>query len=222
MLTNFDKKTAWIVFTIIVLLGAVVFVWYKVGQKKFLPAVFKQDIVVEEKLVIPETKKIEVNEGRAVSEGTFNAPLNPAQGEKVTSARAIFTLRQAYDKADTEAKIWAPDSALVSVKSLGVLMADGKSGEWQVMFGSKTKKQGYEVLVYGEEIVSKKEISSDTYGFDLPGNWYDSPDALSSLKTMPQFESATVSSISFYYNEDGKKWGYGIATSNGTVSMPVK
>ena len=65
-------------------------------------------------------------------------------------------------------------------------------------------------------------MPSTSYGYTLPQNWYDSGDALLSLKTEPQFKDATVSSLNFYYNEDGKRWAYALSTSNGTLSMPVK
>lgn len=215
------KKIIWAAVAIL-MLAAVSFGAYKwLERTGSLPAVVRPVIVVEEKLVIPETTKVVQNAGRVAEQGVVEAPINPDRGE-VVSARAILTLKGGYDAALVEALVWAPDAALVFEKSLGVVTAEGKSGEWQVTFGSKAKKAGFEVLVYGDAIAAKKEIPSASYGFALPQNWYDSEDALLSLRTMPQFEAATVSSISFYYNEDGKRWGYALATSNGTVSMPVK
>lgn len=215
------KKVLWIAVTMVLVATAAFFAYKWLQRTGSLPAIVRPVIVVDEKLIIPETTKVMPNAGRVVEKGIIEAPLNPARGE-VVSARAILTLKGGYDMALVEAKLWAPDAALIFEKSLGVLTAEGKSGEWQVTFGSKAKKAGYEVLVYADAIASKKEIPSNVYGFALPQNWYDSGDALTSLYSSPRYKEATVSSISFYYNTDGKNWEYGLATSNGTVGMPVK
>jgi len=221
MQNTLTKKIAWTTVAIVFLAAAAFFGYKWIQRTGSLPAIVKPVIVVDEKLIIPETTKVVPNAGRVVEQGIIEAPLNPDRGT-VVSARAILTLKGGYEKASVEALVWAPDAALIFERSLGVVTAEGKSGEWQVTFGSKAKKAGFEVLVYGDTIAAKKEIDSTSYGFALPQNWYDSEDALLSLRTLPQFETATVSSINFYYNADENKWGYALATSNGTVSMPVK
>ncbi len=214
------NKVVWSVLALLLVAGVwAAYTW--IQRTGSLPAIIKPVIVVDEKLVIPNTTSVAPNAGRIVEQGRVQAPVNESQGE-VVSARAILTLKGGYTTALSEALLWAPDAALVFERSLGVVTAEGKSGEWQVTFGSKVKKAAFEVLVYGDIIASKKEIPSASYGFPLPENWYDSPDALISLHAMPQFETVTVSSINFYYNEDGKRWGYALATSNGTISMSVK
>lgn len=221
MQNSLTKKIMWITVAIILLILAS-FGGYKWLQRTgSLPALVKSVIVVDEKLVIPETTTVVPNAGRTVEPGIVEAPLNSDRGE-VVSARAILTLKGGYNAALAEATAWAPDAALVFEKSLGVLTAEGKSGEWQVTFGSKAKKASYEVLVYADTIASKKEIPSNVYGFALPQNWYDSGDALLSLYSSPRYKEATVSSINFYYDTDEKKWSYALATSNGTNSMWVK
>lgn len=221
MQNSLTKKIVWTTVAI-VLFAAASFAGYKWIQRTgSLPAIVKPVIVVDEKLVIPETTKVVPNAGRVVEQGIVEAPLNPDRGE-VVSARAIHTLKGGYEKALVEALVWAPDAALVFEKSLGVLTNEGKSGEWQVTFGSKAKKAGYEVLVYADAIAAKKEIPSTNYGFALPQNWYDSGDALLSLYSSSRYKEATVSSINFYYDTDEKKWSYVLATSNGTNSMWVK
>lgn len=176
---------------------------------------------VNEKLSIPGTDSVHPVDGRIIAQGNYAAPIDPQQG-KVISDKAIFTMKDAYSVASSTAVAWSRDAALVYIHSLGVVTSDGKSGEWQIVFGSKTKKKGYEVIVFGSDIASQKEIDATAYGYPLPKNWYDSGDALTALRTEGQFANATVSSINFFYNTDGKKWGYALATSNGTVSMPVK
>ncbi len=143
-------------------------------------------------------------------------------GDMSTQTENDLTLRLAYAKAAGVARTWSPDAALVYINSLGRMQAGGISSEWQVVFGSKAKKGGYEVLVYNGQISKSVEVPSSVYGFALPHNWYDSSDALTSLRTQPQFATATVAAINFYYNEDGKRWGYALATSGGTVAMPVQ
>ncbi len=162
-----------------------------------------------------------------VAQDARNAPLVGGgarisdEGDMSTQTENDLTLRLAYAKATSVARAWSPDAALVYINSLGRMQAGGISSEWQVVFGSKVKKGGYEVLVYNGQILKTAEVQSSVYGFALPQNWYDSSDALTSLRTQPQFATATVAAINFFYNEDGKRWGYALATSGGTVAMPV-
>ena len=211
-----------IIVTVAVLALGGVGLFFFLERTGLAPVIVQKKTVVEEKLIIPETVRVSASEARTVQKGAVEAPINPAKGGVIVSAKAIFTVKGAYDKALAEASAWSPDASLVFIKSLGVVTAEGKSGEWQVVFGSKKAKAGFEVLVYGDAIASKKEIPSTSYGFDLPQNWYDSGDALESLRTQPQFATATVSSLNFFYNEDGKRWSYALATSNGTLAMPVR
>ena len=119
------------------------------------PEIVQQKIVVEEKLVVPDTVQISPTQARTVQKGAVETPIDTSKAE-VVSEKAVLTLKGSYDKALAEASAWAPDAALVFIKSLGVVTGEGKSGEWQVVFGSKEKKAGFEVLVYGDAIAAKK------------------------------------------------------------------
>lgn len=182
-----------------------------------------QSKVITETIVIPDTKKIATTDARVPSGGGYAVPLVPKTGEEhIAVANAVLTLKGSYDITVKERATWATDAKLVYIKSLGAVTIEGKSSTWQIAMGSKTKKKGYEIIVQGDKIISQKEVESNVYGFDLPNNWYDSHDAVISLQTLPQFSDATISSLSFFYNTDGKRWGYAFATSRGTTSMPVK
>ena len=115
-----------------------------------------------------------------------------------------------------------PDAKLVFIKSLGSVMLDGKSSYWQIGFGSKAKKGGYEVVVQGDRIVEAKEVSSSVYGYDEPLHFYDSNDAIDTIRTQPYYQDATLSQVNLYYNTDGKVWVYALATSKGVTSVPLK
>lgn len=203
---------------VIVTLAVVAWFAMRGGDHTFSP----QGVVVEEELVIPNTENIEGNEGRIVKSGAYESPINPSDETRAVSARAILTIKGAYEAALPVARGWSADAKLISIRSLGIVTFGGMSGEWQVLFGSAERKAGFEVIVYGDAIALQKNVLSESFGFTLPADWYDSGDALLSLRAMSQFADATVSSLSFFYNEDGKRWGYGLATSKGTVSMPVK
>jgi hypothetical protein len=119
---------------------------------------------------------------------------------------------------------WSADSKLIFIRSLGALGLDGKSSAWQIVCGSQEKKKGLEIIIQADKIISQKEITAETYGFDLPQNWYDSNEAIASLQNLVQFYNDTISSISFYYSSAGDSWAYGLATGQAekTTSMWVK
>lgn len=218
---TFNKKTIRIILGALV--GSVILavaVWYYLGGK--VPLIGERGVHITEELVLPDTRDVSHTAGRIVQEGRYDAPIAPTVGTRVISDRAVLTLKGAYDLALPKAAVWAGDAALVSVMSNGVITAEGTSGQWQVLFGSKQKKGGYEVIIYGNAIAAEKKVESSVYGYPVPENWYDSEDALLSVRTMPQFASATISALNFFYNEDGKRWGYAAATSKGTVAIPVR
>lgn len=181
-----------------------------------------QGVVVNEALILPETTEVGRHAGRVVVSGAYRAPINPTPTTRVISSRAIYSLKEAHQLVEERARAWAPDAALVSIQSLGVITEEGRSGEWQLFFASKARGTGIEFIVYEDAIAREKEVASAGSGFALPSDWYDSGEALRSLRGMPQFEKATVSSLNFFYNEDGERWGYVLATSLGTVSIPVR
>lgn len=179
--------------------------------------------VVTDTVVVPETKKITQAEGRSFAPNGYSVPIVPKnEGEKVIVDSAIFTIKTGFENAFVEAEKWSSDAKLVYAKSLGSVALDGKSSAWQFAFGSKQKKKGYEIIIQGDAIASQKETDASLSGFDLPKNWYDSGDAIVSLQALPQFSNATMNSLIFFYNEDGKNWQYALKTSLGNTTMIVR
>lgn len=180
--------------------------------------------VIEENLIIPDTQKITGGEGRFAESGNVNISLVPkSEAEKVIVSKAVLTVKASYDLAKTEAGKWSAGAKLVFIKSLGAVTLEGKSSQWQLAFSSKLKlKKGYEVIIQADKIVSQKEIDSTAIGADLPKNWIDSGEAIKLLQDLPQFSEATISSISLYYNIDGKIWRYALSTSRGTTSVSAE
>lgn len=146
----------------------------------------------------------------------------PFAGSERISIDGGKTVKESYGIAYRDALLWATDAKLVSIQSLGTVIPDGTSSGWEIVFGSKIKKTGYSISLSRGVVTQKKEISAQSVGYDLPKNWYDSSDAIKSVEGLPQFRDATMSGMTFYYNEDGKRWGYGISSSKGTVSIPVR
>lgn len=219
------QKTKIILIVLILTSASVlsVFLWRTSPSFKKAVTFYEKPKVVEEVLVIPETKLVEGAVGRTPSTDRYAVPLVPVtEGDKVIVPGATLTLKKSFDVALPSATVWAKDAKLVFLTSQGAVTLEGKSSMWQVVFGSLAKKKGYEVIIQGDKIVSEKEIPSVEYGYDLPTNWYDADDAIKSLQSLPQFADATVSSINFFYNRDGKRWGYALGTSRGTTSMPVR
>jgi hypothetical protein len=176
---------------------------------------------VEVSPVLPDTVAIEKGEARQAGAGEVSLPIDQ-DDRSFTVADAVLTIKGGYGIALPLAAAWADDAMLYHVRSIGPVTSKGTAAEWQVVFASDKKQKGYEVIVFRDAVLREKEIEVAGGGHSLPTDWYDSPDALASLQGQPQFEKATLSSLQFFYNEDGKRWSYGVATSNGTVSIPVR
>lgn len=223
-----NKKTLYIAAGIIIALAIIAGVLYYfnlIPRSILKTAGIKKPQVIEENLVIPDTQKITGGEGKTVDSGSgISVPLVPKdESEQIIVTKAVLTVKGTYDLARTDATTWSPDAKLAFIKSLGAITLGGKSSQWQAVFVSKTKTgMGYEIIIQADQIVSKKEIPSKATGADTPAkNWYDSDGAIKSLQTMPQFFDATVSSITFSYDTDSKKWIYALSTSRGATAMTV-
>jgi hypothetical protein len=189
-------------------------------QKKVIEATPK---IIQEDLVIPETTSIAGGEAKIVPSGLVEVPLVPKDNsEKVIVPKAVLTVKGAYSLTLNEAKKLAGDVMLSFIKSLGAVNIDGKSSQWQVVFSSKEKGKAYEFIVQGEQIVKSGEFTSGAFGAQLPANWYDSDGAIKTLQFTPEFSSATVSAINFYFDLDSQGWMYALSTSLGVTSMTVK
>lgn len=144
----------------------------------------------------------------------------------VSSERVVIaggkTPKESYLIAKDVAVSWSQDAQLVYIKSMGTVTVEGVSSGWELLFGSKEKNKGYVLAVVNGTVVQKSEVESITRGYALPSDWYDAGEAVKSIQTLPQFKDATISGLTFYYNEDGKRWGYAISSSQGTVSVPVR
>ncbi|MFA5000347.1 MAG: hypothetical protein WC545_03235 [Patescibacteria group bacterium] len=178
-------------------------------------------LVIEDNLVLPDTSQISVNDGEFISPGEYGVKLRPqSEQEEVFIPRAVLTLKQAYQLSEAAAREWSPDAALIFIKSLGALGLDGKASAWQLVFGSAGKKQGYEIIISVDEIISREEIETSEPGFALPENWYDSGEAINSLRNLVQFDRDFLSAISFYYSPAAKLWAYGLSTTREGEPAP--
>lgn len=184
-----------------------------------------QGLIINDEIKIPDTSAITLNEGEVVPRGEYNVKIQPqSEAEQVIVAKAKLSLKEAYYLSKDKAINWASDQKLIFIKSNGALNLEGLSSSWQLVYGSKQKNKGYEIIIETDKIISEKEIESSARGFDLPVNWYDSGEAIASLSNLPQFNADTISAISFYYSQAANSWAYGLATDNGkkTTSMWVK
>lgn len=181
-----------------------------------------QGQVINDTPIIPTSTQVTASEGEIVPRGQYDIKLQPrSEQEKVSVPQALLTLKQAYGLALPEAAKWSSDASLIFVRSLGALALDGKSSAWQAIYGSHQKGKGYEVIIQSDQITSQKEIKSALAGWPLPGNWYDSNEALSVLQNLASSGEETVSAISFYYSAPAKLWAYGLATGPGEKTTTI-
>lgn len=220
------KKNIFIVIVALVILavGAGIAFWgSRTGRKV---AIQGSPRVIEETLVIPDTQEVYTADARILEQGAVAVPLVPkSEEEKVIVPRAELTLKGGYAAATLVAEQWDSTALLVFVKSLGALTLDGKSSSWQVMFSSPNKKgAGYEVILQGKNIVSKKEVTSEASGVALPQNWKDSGEFIKILRERASFTDATISSLLFSSTPESKdvQWWLSISTSKGTVTFEVR
>lgn len=226
-----NKNAIYIIFGGIIILAVVVILYFtglipKGAIKKFEFKPEEKPRVVEENLVVPETKKITGGEGRIVNEGTVAVPLVPKnEGEKVIVSKAILTVKSSYDLAFPEAQKWSADAKLVFIKSLGAVTLEGKSSQWQLAFSSKKKlKKGYEIIVQEDKVASQKEIDSTAKGFDFPTNMPDSGEFVKKLQERLAYSDATLSSFLLASTPESTdvKWWFSISTSKGTVTFEIR
>lgn len=200
-----------------------VIVWQKQSFFKHTVTFWEKPREINDTVAIPNTSKITTNDGRVfVSTGQKVALVPKTKGEEVIVSSAVLTIKSGFELANSEAKKWSLDAKLVYAKSLGTVDLNGKSSGWQYAFGSKQKKKGYEIIIERAGIVSQKEIEATSYGYDLPKNWYDSPDAIASIQSSAPFSNETLGSLLFFYSDNGKIWQYALATSFGNTILQVK
>lgn len=221
-----SKKILWIVGGVasIIILGFLGYYFlYSISGQQKTAKLLDKPVVLREELVLPETTTIALSDTRSVNTEAYKVSLVPKNdGEKVVVEKAVYTLKEGYAKALPEALVWSPDAKLILVKSLSAITLEGRSSQWQIIFGSKVKKGGYEIIIQADQIASQKPIDSTSYGYSIPDPWYDAQDAIVSLQTLPGFADATVTGINFFYNIDAKQWRYGFATSKGATAVPVR
>jgi len=223
-----DKKNLAITILALLIIIALIFAWFLFRKNKQNETGgtnlknFKGQII-NDTIKIPDTVSVDSNEGEIVPRGEYNVKLQPqSESDQVVISKAKLTLKEAYNMAVVEAAKWSDDQKLVFIKSNGAIGLDGRSSSWQLVYGSAKKNLTYEIIISSDQIVSAKEINSVVKGFDLPVNWYDSYEAIASLRNLPQFSNDTISAISFYYSGAEASWVYGIADGNKTTAMWVK
>ncbi len=210
-----------VVFAVIAAGGIAFFVVMR-GERKV--TVQGKPRVIEEKLIIPDTQAVSEGEARVLEQGAVAVPLVPkSEGEKVIVPRAELTLKEGYEAAGVAAREWDAEAMLVFVKSLGAVTLEGKSSSWQALFSSPRKNNaGYEVILQGKEIVSKKEVVSEAPGAAVPQNWKDLVEIIRELQQHPLYQDALVTAVSFHLNPDNKKWYYAILTTKGANTIAVE
>lgn len=211
----------------VIIVAALIYVFDLFGLGEKIDILVQKGKVIEENLVIPDTQKISGIEGRFVSPGIAEVKLNPkSAAETIIVPKAVLTVKGVYDSVLAEALNWQSDAKLSFIKSLGSVTLEGKSSQWQIIFVfAKTKQKGYEIIVQGSEIVSKKEIEATVIvGGEIPKNFSerDSNWAIGQMAPIPQFSESSISAINFSYNPDAKAWDYVIANSFGNSAIRVR
>jgi hypothetical protein len=220
-----NKKYLIILGLTLVLLGLLAIYFIAYTSVKLVP-VIKTPVgrIINENLVIPDLTKTEPILGRAVKPGAISTPLLPQTDEaRLIFPQAKLSLKQGYDLANSQALLWSADAKLIYLKSAGAVALTGQSSQWLLVFGAKEKAAGLEIVIQADQVVLKKEITTDSFGYNLPQNWYDSAEAIAAIQSLPQFNNNSISAISFYYNLDSKQWNYAFAIDQDqTTSMIVK
>lgn len=221
-----DKKNILIVAIILIIIIVIILIVLTFKKNPSNTPTFNtqtfKGVVINDNIKIPNTTSVTSNDGEVVPRGEYNIKLQPqSEADTVIITKAKLTLKEAYNLSIIEAVKWSSDTKLVFIKSNGALGLDGKSSSWQLVYGSADRQKGYEIIIGENQIISSKEVLSDSSGFDLPTNWYDSYEAIAALN-LPQFSQDTISALSFYYSSANQSWAYGLANGEKTTSMWVQ
>ena len=183
-----DKKNIAILFIVLLILVVIVLIFISIRGGNLNLNKQPQNIgfrgwIIDDAITIPDTTSITSNEGEIVPRGKYNIKIQPqSEVEQVYVVKAKLTLKEAYSLAQVPANNWASDRKLIFIKSNGAIDLKGLSSSWQLVFGSKQKNSGYEIIIQEDKIVSQKEIESKLSGFDLPLNWYDDNEAITTIE----------------------------------------
>lgn len=217
-----------LIILILLIIGFIIFIFLNKGKIKSNFSVNEpsfKGVVIDDLIKIPATSKISPNEGEIVLRGEYDVKLRPqSEKDQVYITKAKLTLREAYNLSSELAQSWSNDAKLIFIRSNGALGLDGKASSWQLAYGSVQKNRADEIIIEADKIISQREIPTQSFGYDLPVNWYDSSEAIASLLNLSQFSFETISAISFYYSSAAESWAYGLAIGQGekTTSMWVK
>ncbi len=209
--------------TFILLVSVLVYVLLTQKWKKV--SFFKQPTIITEKVTIPDTKQVGGSDGFYANKQAHQVPLAPTDdGEKVFVTGAIHSPYTSYDLVRGRVADWAGDAKLAIIKSLGTVTLEGTSSGWQLVFVSKTKGSGYEVIVENGTVIRMKEMPTDAKSGDVPENFKDRDAswAIARLTENPQWKNATMTGLNFTYNADARAWDYVIANTYGGSSIRVR
>jgi len=218
------KKNLIIIITLVVLVAVAGVLFWNSTRKERKITVQGTPRVIEEHITIPDTREVNEADARLLEQGAVAVPLVPkSEEEKVIIPQAELTLKEGYAAAADAARQWDDAALPVFIKSLGAVTLEGKSSSWQTMFSSPDKENiGYEVILQGKSIVSKKEVVSEARGAAAPQNWKDLGEVIRELQQHPLYQDASITAASFHLNPDNKKWYYGILTSKGASTIAVE
>lgn len=219
------KSNIWIWFLLIIAIlfgSGIFFMTFTGGNLEITDFLKSEKKIISDSFRKIDIKEISLSDTRSIGPSGSPIPFDTKKADDYVVQNAKKTLKESYDLVLLAAQEWSGDAQLVFIKSIGTVTVDGKSSQWQIVFYSQEKKAGLVMAVWGEVIASKSETVSEIAGHDLPENWYDSRSALGSLSATPKFQTATVSGIMFYYNEDAGGWIYAVQTSLGSTIMHVR
>src|SRR3989344_5382824 len=201
------KKNLIIIITLVVLVAVAGVLFWNSTRKERKITVQGTPRIIEEHITIPDTREVNEADARLLEQGAVAVPLVPkSEEEKVIIPQAELTLKEGYAAAADAARQWDDAALPVFIKSLGTVTLEGKSSSWQTMFSSPDKENiGYQVILQGKSIVSKKEVG----------------EVIRVLQQPPLYQDASLTAASFHLNPDNKKGYYGILTSKGASTIAV-
>lgn len=215
--------------TLVILAGIILIligVSYMALSKKWSRIPFlREPVVLTEKITLPDSNQVTNTDGFHASEQGYKVPLTPEdEGQKVIVNGATHSPFTSYELTKGIAKEWSEDAKLSIIKSLGTVTLEGVSSGWQVIYVSKIKGLGYEIIIDSSTIVRSREIPSASKGGDVPVNFNerDAVWAIHRLAENPQWSGAVMTGLNLAYNPDAKAWDYIISTTYGGSSVRIR
>lgn len=177
-------------------------------------------VVISESLSLPPENSVVSSSGRIPNQEAHAVSFTPQnEDEMVVVPDAILTLNKALSLGAERAGVWAGDASLVFIKSLGAVNLRGESSSWQIVYASKERGVGREIIIQGDTVSANRSTALETLdGGTRTPTLRPIGDVIKELQQNETYKNVTMTGVTLYHG-DGGIFRYVFTTSKGTFSV---